>query len=332
MKKLFLFLLLLNILGCTVLNEQIGEYKIGKAQKIFLQNGTTTESLREIGEGLKLYPLNSVGIENFKQQYTFAQENYSYVKNKNILNLSEIKKYETLIVADEIYQSLPLETKKILNLAINTNNLYNDKNIFLSKVAKSFRNEPINSYTRATLKEWYRIFQRNSSTVEIQNLRNYVRDNLMINIGIIDDSYYFFGGTDYIVDRLVRRKEGVSSEFYDFHGYVRRNSNMDVVIKLNIGNIDDYSYSKIKEELDGKTILTEKRRVRISGFYDILDGKTQKVLRKQYFNDSDDYTIRFEIYDNGWSYDRDWGKRDDSIERMIDKVLNDALWKIKTLY
>nr|WP_307775646.1 hypothetical protein [uncultured Cetobacterium sp.] len=154
----------------------------------------------------------------------------------------------------------------------------------------------------------------------------------MINIGIIDDSYYFFGGTDYIVDRLVRRKEGVSSEFYDFHGYVRRNSNMDVVIKLNIGNIDDYSYSKIKEELDGKTILTEKRRVRISGFYDILDGKTQKVLRKQYFNDSDDYTIRFEIYDNGWSYDRDWGKRDDSIERMIDKVLNDALWKIKTLY
>lgn len=340
MKKIVVIIVLFLISGCSAITRKYGEYKINSARNSFITNGLSIEAFSNLTEGLQIIPLSPEGISTFNQQYNLVENIGEDIKRKNRdrWNIKDFKEFYVYIYSKESYEKLPMETKGMLRVEpVSLSGLRNDKILITSQLEKYLSGRNLKNYSRENLKEWYRLVQRNNridpNNYNLKNIEKKLENILVIKVAFSSQGYFNYKyGLDYILPKLIREKEGNISEFIKFIGYENRyNSNeTKYILELNIGNVDDYVYDRKKEEKDNKTIIIEKRRVRISGFYDILETKSNRIIDKNYFSESRDYDVFHEYDEDYW----DRGEKSTfnrNIESMLNKILEEAFFNLKNI-
>lgn len=340
MKGIILCIIFTIVSGCSALSAKYGEYKVEKARESFISKGLNMYAFQELTEGLKIVPLSVEGLKTFQEQYDLANRLGENIKKKrrDTWRLEDFQNFTVYLYSKESYETLPLESKSMLKIKpIDYFKLNSSRQIFISQLEDYLALNRLRSYPRDILKEWYSVVKfavKNSgNSYQLKEIEKNIENILIIKVYFTSRDYFNYRyGLDYILPKVVREKEGKITPFIDFVGYknFRDNRTNGILLRLDIKNMDDYAYNREVKKRDDDTIIIEKRRVRISGFYDILEQKSNRLLDRKHFSQSEDYEV---VYRDPKEYIniRDNREYERNVEDMLNDVLSDAFFNIKNI-
>ena len=305
-KKLWILPLFFLFFSCSAITHRIGESNIEKGIAIYQKRGLTTDGFRELIDGLECAPDSLKGIESLNFQYSQLLEQTNRLLEQKTYTIADLNALKLYLYASDRYITLE---KKVPQLSLNRNVLYNNK----IKIAKVFEdyvlNQKFDGLSRQVKLE--KIFYFKSLITHIPNSKireviTKLEQEISINLYITSNSNNRYVPVDIqniligVADRYKNKDLGNYIYFRGYNYFNQSYANNAYLVELSFYRFETplLEISERKQNTGSKTIISQQKKLILTGEYKIINPKTYKVIEIKPINIENKYTLEMIKTDN----------------------------------